>query len=416
MNLKVLIPILCVIVGIFVIVRICVVFKDKIQFFSVGLDSQFKFGELRTLWRLAKNCNLEDPMSLFVSVPTINSCIGMIITESRKNKTHDSKKVQDFLDKLYKFRTRVALDVEGKKNIENTKYLDAGQKLTVILPGKGVFASKIFNNAREMVIELPKRFDKKSNSTIILSSEEWIGRNITVFFWRKGDAMYSCITPVLDAGVFQGDPALFLKQSNQLVRNQKRQSVRSECQIYAQMFIIKAPVIDFTEVSNAGGYRCLLEDISEDGALIRIGGKGVSNVQIKLQFQIEDTFIMMYGEVKGVEYNPEINQSKLHFECKHIDPIMRNAILTFVYKVIPDDQKEINEAIMQTAQDIDPSEENVDANGDIKVNLGKSSDTDIIRKPEAAIGRVEGYDDEVPDDVNIDDNGDVHLDDTLELL
>ena len=51
----------------------------------------------------------------------------MIITESRKNLTYDSPRVQLFLDKLYKFRTRVALDAEGKKNIENTKYLDAGQ-------------------------------------------------------------------------------------------------------------------------------------------------------------------------------------------------------------------------------------------------------------------------------------------------
>jgi c-di-GMP-binding flagellar brake protein YcgR len=357
LNWGVIIPVLSLLVLGIVAVRLFVVFQDKIQFFSKGLDQQFRFSELRTLWSLGKKCELEEPISLFYSVPTINKCIGMIITESRKNLTYDSPRVQLFLDKLYKFRTRVALDAEGKKNIENTKYLDAGQKLTVILPGKGVFVSKILNNASEMVISLPTRFDKKTQSTVILSGENWAHQMITLFFWRKGDAMYSTITQVNEAGVYQGDPALFVKHSNDLVRNQKRQSIRSECEIYAQMYVIKTEQVDYSRIDKTGGYRCLLEDISEDGALVRIGGKGIPNVMIKLQFKLEETFIMMFGIVRAVEYDAKINQSRLHFECKHIEPVMRNAVLQFVYKVIPDDQKEIQEAIKQTEEDIDESEE-----------------------------------------------------------
>lgn len=398
MNWGLFILIACIAGFLVLVIRLLIIFQDKIQFFSRGLDEQFKFSELRTLWQLAKQCELEEATSLFYSVPTINKCIGLIITESRKNRTYDSPRIQLFLEKLYQFRTRVALDIESKKNIENTKYLDAGQKLTVIFPGKGVFLSKILNNGSDMTISLPTRFDKNTQSTIILPGDDWVGQTVTVFFWRKGDAMYSTITQVIHAGSFQGKPALFLKQSNELVRNQKRQSIRSPCEIYANMYVIKSDVVDYNKIDTANGYRCLLEDISEDGALIRIGGKGVPNVMIKLQFKIEETFIMMFGIVRAVEFDPKINQSKLHFECKHIDPIMKNAVLQFVYKVIPDEEKETFEAIKQTEENASEAslenenaqEEN--ASGEVKENpvtLQDGDDLPVIDDEEIPLEELE---------------------------
>ena len=92
--------------------------------------------------------------------------------------------------------------------------------------------------------------------------------------------------------------------------------------------------------------------------MIRIGGKGMADVQLKLQFSIGETFIMMFGVVRSVEYNETINQSRLHFECTHIEPSMKNAILTYVYNVIPEEQKEINRAIEETQSDaIDSGED-----------------------------------------------------------
>ena len=85
--------------------------------------------------------------------------------------------------------------------------------------------------------------------------------------------------------------------------------------------------------------------------MIRIGGKGVSNTQIKIQFELEGTFILMFGIIKAVEFNAEINQSRLHFECTHVEPTMKNHILSFVYKVLPERQKEIFAALTETEQD-----------------------------------------------------------------
>ena len=48
------------------IARLYFVNDKMIQFFSKGLDSDFKFSEICSLWSLAKRTNLEDPLSLFV--------------------------------------------------------------------------------------------------------------------------------------------------------------------------------------------------------------------------------------------------------------------------------------------------------------------------------------------------------------
>ena len=113
------------------------------------------------------------------------------------------------------------------------------------------------------------------------------------------------------------------------------------------MYIIKDEVVEYDKIETNPGYKCLLEDISEDGAMIRIGGVGKNNVPIKIQFELNGALIVMFGVIRAVEFNESLNQSRLHFECTHIEQGMKNSILSYVYNVIPQDQKDINEAIAQ---------------------------------------------------------------------
>ncbi|WP_273065730.1 PilZ domain-containing protein [Treponema berlinense] len=329
---------------ILVFCRLLVVFSDKIKFFTTGNDCGFKFAECIVLWKLAKMTGLEEPAALFVSVPTLNRAISSLLTEARRKGYENSPKIQNLLTKLYKFRTKIDIDHENKCGLESTKYLDKGQRLRVVFPGhKGVFSSEILNNSHEIIVKLPVQ-----NGIATVFSEEWINHEISVYLWRKGDASYVFDTKVVNAGVFNGQTALFLSQTNELLRAQKRRSVRCECNLNASMYFIKQPVVDFNLVETEPGYRVVLEDISEDGAMIRVGGKGIANAQIKLQFMINDVLILMYGIVRAVEYNGEINQSRLHFECIHLDTGMRNAVLSFVYNVLPQDKKDIFDALSAT--------------------------------------------------------------------
>ena len=230
---------------------------------------------------------------------------------------------------------------------------------------------------------------------IKIPPEAWKGKTVSVYLWRKGDAGYVFDTNVLTAGIFWGQNVLYLAHSDNLFRAQKRKSIRTECHIPAQLYVIREQVTDYSQVETVPGFKCFLEDISSDGAMIRIGGKGVNNIQIKLQFELEGALILMYGLVRSVEFNASSNQSRLHLECLHIEPSMRNLILSFVYKVLPEEQKDAEMALSQleseeneklSGQDAkEPDEERKttseeDSSKNLTVEIPTSIDPDFIEK------------------------------------
>lgn len=339
-----LIGILIITIILFSIGAVYSVFRSKIKFYISGLDEGFNLLDISTLWEAAKICGLEDPNSLFYSMMSLTKCMERLTSEAASS--NNQNKHQDLLSKLFDFRTKIQNETDQKKGIQTTLSLEKDQKLRIILPGKGVFTSRILNNGKQLIISVPKRKD-----IIEVPAADWIQKIISIYLWRKGDARYVFDTTVLQAGLFLGESALFIKHTNELVRTQKRKAVRADCKIYGHLYIIKEEIKDYNAVETQNGYKCLIEDISEAGALVRIGGKGVSNVQIKLQFNIQNMLIVMFGTIKNTSYNEEKNESLLHFECKHIDPVMRNEVLAFVYNMLPEKDKEVLEALSLTEQD-----------------------------------------------------------------
>ena len=340
-------------------------FKQRINFFITGLDSGFSISEISLLWEAAELCSLEQPTSLFYSLPSLTKCMTQI---SNMTNTDNSQKNQLIMTKLFDYRTKIQNEADDKKGMTTTHSLEKGQTLRIILPGKGVFTSEIVGNGNYLVINVPRQ-----KNLIPFSGEEWVGRVISVYLWRKGDARYVFDTTVTQNGLFLGKSSLFLKHSANLVRTQKRKAVRVKCKIYGMLYIIKKDKVDVNAIETQNGFRCLIEDISEAGALIRIGGKGVQNVKIKLQFNIHNKLILMVGVVRTVEYNEAENQSLLHFECTHIDTTMKNEVLKFVYNMLPESEKEVLEALEQTESDeASASKEEGDAKAE---NTDASSET-----------------------------------------
>lgn len=364
--MPVLISALLILLFSFCLYKFYLAYKNKLKFYAQGFDYGFHRKDISVLWKLARECEIEEPLDLYVSESAVNKCIGMVIEKARKAGDQNSYPVQMFLDKLYRFKTRVVLDLDNKRGLDSTKSLDIGQKLSIILKGRGVFYSHVINNGRELIISLPVQVNKVTRKIDVLPGEEWENQNISVYFWRKKDAGYAFDTQVFGSGVFRSDKALFLKHSYKLDRTQKRQSIRVECEIYAQMFVIKEEVVEFDRIETEPGYKCLLEDISEDGAMIRIGGMGKNNVPIKIQFELNGALVVMFGVIRAVEFNEKLNQSRLHFECTHIEQGMRNVILSYVYNVIPQEEKDVNEAIAQA----EAMENGDESNGDAGASAG----------------------------------------------
>lgn len=350
-----------------VCVRWLVQHKIFVSFISIGIDSGFSISEIISLWKLSKLCELEEPTALYLSVPALNKSISQLLSVSRADGTEFSPKTQRFLTKLYEYRTKVELDPLSKKGLKSSKYLEEGQKIRIVLKGVGVFVSKIEINGRELIVHVPTK-----DGIITMYGSEWVGKKVSVYLWRKDDACYAFDTTVISAGQYASIPVLYLAHSNELTRVQKRKSVRVKCNISAKIFLPNSNFSFDTSVENmSGGYRCIIEDISGDGALIRIGGKGISGINMKLQFSIRDNFIVMAGVIKAVEYNAELNQSRLHFECVKIDPELRNVILAFVYDVMPEEERDAYIAIQQMEDEENQQhQENLESasdNGDTKV-------------------------------------------------
>lgn len=337
---------LVVIIFLGVIGKIYQIFKDRIQFFVTGLDSRFTIPEIKMLWDVAKMCHLKEPNSLYFSLPSLTRCMTQINNQSIQDGTDKSPKIQGLMTKLFNFRTKIQNESDEKKGIDSSLELDRGQRLRIILPGKGVFVSEIVNNGSNITISMPKQ-----KNMIPVPAEDWVNKTISIYLWRNGDARYVFDTVVLGQGIFLGKLCLHLKHSSNLLRTQKRQAVRAKCSIKANLFIETGDTINYDAVETTGGYRCLLEDISECGALIRIGGKGSPNMKLKLQFNINNKLVLMFGIVRTVEYNEDINQTRLHFECIHIEPHMKNEILAYVYNMLPDGDKEVYDAIKLTDSD-----------------------------------------------------------------
>ena len=84
------------------------------------------------------------------------------------------------------------------------------------------------------------------------------------------------------------------------------------------------------------GLKCVVQDLSEDGVSVLIGGKAKVGLLVKAQFYVGDDQIVMSGTVRGAEYDVEKSQSLLHVEAMQPSPRMRNLIRSHVYNVGPD--------------------------------------------------------------------------------
>lgn len=350
------------------------VYKIKIKFFITGIDAGFSMSDTHLLWNVSQICELDEPTSLFFSMPALTKCMGQITNQASADNQIESPKYQTLLSKLFAYRTKIQNESDNKKGLTSTETLENGQRLRIILPGKGVFASQIINNRKMLIITIPKK-----NDIITISAEDWVGKVINVYFWRKGDAQYVFDTVVVQTGIYLGKSTLYIKHSYNLTRTQKRRSVRAKCEIYADLFFIKKSNTDEQIIESKNGFRCLLQDISESGALIKIGGKGRENIKIKIQFSIQNKLIIMSGIVRKVEYNIEKNQSLLHFECTQIEQSMKNEILAYVYNMLPENEKEVLEALKQSEDD---SKNDFEGNMKVLENSSQKNDNQTSDEPQ----------------------------------
>lgn len=353
--------------------------KNYIHFFVTGLDSGFKPAQIAFLGKIAKTTGLEDPTTLFWSVPSLDRCTAEIVRKSKATGMVNDAETQNLLSGLYAYRTKLELDESRKKKgVQSSRDIAVGQRVRILLRGVGVFSSKVVRNTpKSMVLDYP------SGTKVSGTSIDWTDRQISIYFWRHEDAGYVFDTVVIPDPVSAGRAVIHVAHADNLVRSQKRKSVRVRCSIYAQMYLLKPGEALENALEPEPGMKCLVEDISEDGAMVIIGGKAVKGMQIKIQFMVHEVLIVMAGIIKAVEYNQDTNQSRIHFESGALNPRMKNAVLTFVYNVLPEAEKEELDAIRLTEED-GLAEAQTESNSAFKKNFPLGTVSDLPDMPDFA--------------------------------
>ena len=305
-----------------------------IQFFARGKDAGFSFKEIELLRRLAVQCNIEDPTSLFWSQSQLDICIRSMVRGIRMSGESEEQGTQDFLSKLYDYRKNIEMNKPRIKNgISNSRQISEGQFLRILVTGTGVFKSQVVKNISQyMTISRP--VNKK-----LSGSMAWQGMKVSVYFWREDDAGYVFDTEVIDEVYSKGISSLKIAQSDSLFRTQKRKSIRIKMHKAAFLYLAKDGV-DPYKVEIDPGLKCFLEDLSDSGCAVAVGGKAVAGLRVKVQFALDNTAICMTGTVRSVSFRAETNRSILHIESDPLPIETRNHIMGEVFGMLPEDDEE----------------------------------------------------------------------------
>jgi c-di-GMP-binding flagellar brake protein YcgR len=321
-----------------------------LQFYAKGKDAGFSIQEIELLHRLALKSNLEDPSALFWSQNQFDICIRSLIKNMYQDEGKYSNEDHDFLSKLYEYRKKIELNKpKSKSGIISSRQINESQFLRILVGGVGVFKSQLIKNTGEnMIIAWPAALKEHQDIA-------WEGTNVSVYFWRENDAGYVFDTVVSGEVHSRGHPTLKIEHSDALFRTQSRKSVRVKLHKPAYLYHLNTREYANTLEANPG-IKCFIEDLSETGCAVSIGGKAADGLRVKIQFILNKDPIVMPGTVRTTTYKEEKNHSILHIEADPLPIDVRNKILSEVFDMLPDEEEDLPFRILEEV----PEDENAD--------------------------------------------------------
>jgi c-di-GMP-binding flagellar brake protein YcgR len=308
-----------------------------LHFYTKGKESGFTFREINLLRKVAVENRLEDPTSLFWSIRQLDRSIKGMIVKFRSEGVEHEEPYAGFLSKLFDFRKSVELNLpKYTLGLKTTRKIVTHQRLTISLPGHGTYRAQVVENLRRyMAISYPE-------GPAVPPGFTWAGQKVNVYFWRQDDAGYVFETRVLDDFIDKKYPILHITHSDNLIRSQKRGSVRVETNKPAYLYPLSKIDAANEVVEESPGLRCRLMDVSEDGAAVLIGGRAKVGLSVKLQFTLTAAPVVMCGVVKAINFNQKKNQSVLHIQSVPLSVDTRNSIRIFVYNLFGDREQPKN--------------------------------------------------------------------------
>ncbi|OHD15697.1 MAG: hypothetical protein A2Y38_10655 [Spirochaetes bacterium GWB1_59_5] len=303
---------------------------SPLEYYARGKEVGFSMSESRAILDMSRIAGVIDPTSALWSIRELDACIKAFDRKFRAEGKERDRDTLRFMEKLYEFRKSLEFDQpKYKSGIASSRFIRSNQRIRVLIEGIGVYSSTVIDtNDRYLVVSYPV-------GAKIPPGFQWKGSRVSVYFWRQEDAGYVFDTYVLEDLRIRNIPVLQLGHSESLLRTQKRKSLRVRSRMPAYLYLLKRLEGAYEKPERVPGLKCVVQDLSEDGISVLIGGKARVGLLVKAQFYIGDDQIVVSGTVRATEYDGEKKQSLLHVEAMLPSPRMRNMIRSHVYNVGP---------------------------------------------------------------------------------
>jgi len=305
-----------------------------VQFYSKGKEAGFSFKEIEMLRQLTVQCAIEPPLAIFENQTQFDKCIRSIIRNVKMSGQNEDQGTRDFIAKMYDYRQKIEISKTHAQNkIAHSRQINEGQALRVLVVGTGVFDSHVVKNAGQyMTISRPENSKMTSAMT-------WTGLKIAVYFWREDDAGYVFDSEVLDEVYSLGVPALKITHGESLFRTQKRKSVRAKTNKAAFLYLVPSDEPPH-KLEAKPGLKCLLEDLSDTGCAVTVGGRAEEGMRVKVQFALDNVPVCITGTVRSTSYLEDANRTVLRIEAEPLPKKIKNQILSEVFGMLPDDDED----------------------------------------------------------------------------
>jgi len=300
-----------------------------VEFFSIGKDAGFSFKEINLLKKVAVINKHQKPSSLFWSVDVLDKSLAGIHKLIEKEKDIEEREYLEYLlKKLYAYRKSVEFQKPRyNRGIESTLDISINQIVKLKVDMVGIYECSVLENNRNYIlVTYPK-------GPPLPGGFSWRDRTLNVYFWRREDAGYFFQSRIMEGYPDREFKTLRMSHSDVVLRSQKRRSVRTSCKLSAQFYPLKSLKSSSQLPESKPGLRCVVQDLSEDGAAVKIGGMGKVNMCCKLQLDLFGKIAVLRGVVRTIDYDSDKNISVLHLQAEDPDEQSRYLILAFVYDI-----------------------------------------------------------------------------------
>jgi c-di-GMP-binding flagellar brake protein YcgR len=295
------------------------------QFQAQGKAAGFSPAEIRRLKALVEQSGKINPLSLFQSAELMDYCIRSLARTLRASGNNDPAQ-QNFIARLYECRKRI--EAEGpQRGLITSRDIDVGQNLRVVSDSV-IYRAEVMRNTEQHILA------SRPVNPELRSAPAWQGRKIAVYFWKEEDAGYVFDSEVLDEVLVRGYAAIQIRHSNALFRTQKRRSLRVKTHKSTYLYVLNDDAPSDT-LETKPGLKCFVEDLSDTGCAVTIGGRAAKGLRVKLQFELAQKPFSMSGTVRSVEYNGETNRSLLHIQADPLSQEAKNAIFAEMFSAAP---------------------------------------------------------------------------------